>query len=174
MLRDFNLLVTTSRGNEEEACSEVWYLLGEAGDREAKVERTEVAGLIAAKTSLDPFKAIEKLREILRERPWEFRYALRFIPIERVTRTDLEEIRRVVGELSSKIGEEETFRITVEKRFTSLSSREVIEAAAADIHRRVDLSHPDKIVLIEIVGGVTGISVIKPTDILSVTREKAG
>jgi len=39
VLRDFNLLTTTSRGNEDEACSEIWYLLGEIGDTAATVDR---------------------------------------------------------------------------------------------------------------------------------------
>jgi len=172
--RDFNLLITTARGNEDEACSEVWYLLGEIGDKTAKVDKTGVMGLISAKSSLDPFEVIKKLREILRERPWEFRYTLRFIPITKVVRTNLNEIQKTATELSSQIGEDETFRVTVEKRFTDMSTRDVIEAAAANIERKVDLSNPDKIVLIEIIGGITGISVIRPNDILSVTKERMG
>ncbi len=172
MLKDFNMLITTSRGSEDEACSEVWYLLGEIGDREVEVDKTGVSGLIAAKTSLNPFEAIKKLRETLKERPWDFRFTIRFIPIERVVQTNLKQIEKVSTELSSKIRENESFRITVEKRFTNISSREIIEAVAANINRKVDLTNPDKIVLIEIVGGLTGISVIEPSDILSVTKEK--
>jgi len=172
MLRDFNLLATTSRGNEGDACSELWYLLGEIGDSAPTVDKTGVAGLIVAKTAFIPFEVVEKLRKILRERPYEFRYTLRIIPIDQVVRTDLGEIQRVATELSSKIGENETFRVTVEKRFTEMSSRDIIEAVAANIERKVDLSKPDKIMLIEVVGGLTGISVIKPEDILSVMKEK--
>lgn len=172
MLRDFNLLATTSRGNEDEACSELWYLLGEIGDSAPTVDKTGVSGLIAAKTAFNPFEVIEKFRQILRERPYEFRYTLRIIPIERVTRTDLREIQRVATELSAKIGHSETFRITVEKRFTETSTKDIIEAAAANIERKVDLNKPDKILLIEVIGGLTGISVIKPDDILSIVKEK--
>ncbi|MGC9345317.1 MAG: THUMP domain-containing protein [Candidatus Bathyarchaeales archaeon] len=172
MLRDFNLLATTSRGNEDEACSELWYLLGQIGDSASTVDKTGVAGLVAAKTAFNPFEVIEKFRKILRERPYEFRYTLRLIPIEKVVRTDLGEIQRVATELSSKIGENETFRVTVEKRFTETSTRDIIEAAAANIERKVDLNKPDKILLIEVIGGLTGISVIKPDDVLSVLREK--
>jgi len=172
MLRDFNLLATTSRGNEENVCSELWYLLGEVGDSAATVDKTGVAGLVAAKTAFNPFEVIEKFRKILRERPYEFRYTLRIIPIEKVVRTDLGEIQRTATELCSKIGEKEAFRVTVEKRFTEISTREIIEAAAANIERRVDLNKPDKILLIEIIGRLTGISVIKPDDILSVMKEK--
>jgi len=78
----------------------------------------------------------------------------------------------VATELSSKIGENETFRVTVEKRFTETPTLEIIEAAAANIERKVDLDKPDKILLIEVIGGSTGISVIKPDDIISVMKEK--
>jgi len=172
MLRDFNLLATTSRGNEENACSELWYLLGEVGDSAATVDKTGVAGLIAAKTAFNPFKIIGKLRKILHERPYEFRYTLRVIPIEKVVRTDLGVIQRAATELASKIGENETFRVTVEKRFTQLSTKDIVEAAAANIERNVDLNKPDKILLVEVIGGFTGMSVIKPEDILSVMKEK--
>ena len=172
MLKDFNLLVTTTRGNEDNVCSEVWYLLKEIGDEKAEVDRTGVSGLIAVKTSLNPFEVITKFREILKERPYEFRYSLRIIPIEKVVKTRVEEIQKAAEELASKIGENETFRITVEKRFTEISTRDIIEAAASKIERKVNLERPDKILLIEIIGDLTGISVIRPEDIISVSKEK--
>jgi len=171
-LKEFNLLATTARGSEEDACSEIWYLIGDLGDREVKVDKTGITGLIAAKTALDPFEIIEKFRTLLKEKPYEFRYTLRVIPIEKVVRTDLTDIEQAVAELSSKIGEDETFRVTVEKRFTSTSTEDIIEIAAARIQRKVDLANPDKIVLIEVVGGFTGVSVIKPKDIFSTTKER--
>lgn len=172
MLRDFNLLATTSRGNESDACSELRHLLGEIGSSAPTVAKTGVSGLIAVKTVFNSFEVIEKFREILHERPYEFRYTLRIIPIEKVVRTDLGEIQRAATDLSSKIGENETFRVTVEKRFTEASTQDIVEAAAENVERKVDLNKPDKILLIEVVGGFTGISVIKPDDILSVMKEK--
>lgn len=174
VLSDFNLLVTTSRGNENNACSEIWFLLGEVGDQEALVDKTGISGLIAAKTSLNPFNAIEGLRKMLRERPQEFRYTLRVIPIELVVRTNLDEIRKASIKLSSKILENETFRVTVEKRHTELPTRDIIEAVAANIKRSVNLDDPDKIFLVEVIKGLTGISLIKPEDILSVVKERFG
>ena len=172
MLRNFNLLATTWRGNEENACSELWYLLGEIGDSAPTVDKTGVAGLIAAKTAFNPFEVIEKFRKILHERSYEFRYTLRIIPVEKVVRTDLGEIQQAATELSSKIGEDETFRVTVEKRFTETPTQDIIEATAANIERKVDLNNPDKILLIEVVGRLTGLSVIKPNEILAVIKEK--
>jgi tRNA acetyltransferase TAN1 len=172
MIKDFNLLATTSRGFGRATCRELKYLLEQIGDNTAIVDKTGIAGLVVAKTSIDPFEAVKKLKEVLRDRPYEFRYLFRVIPVERVVRTDLAEIEKAVVELSGKIREGECFRITVEKRFTSLSSHAVIEAVAKSIKRQVNLDKPDKIVLIEIVGGLTGISVLTPNDLISVLKEK--
>jgi tRNA acetyltransferase TAN1 len=172
VIRDFNLLATTSRGNERDACAELQFLLEKIGDPSATIKRTSISGLIAAKTALGAFEVIDKFRQILHERPYEFRYMLRIIPIEKVVRTDLGEIEQAATEFSSKIGEKETFRLTVEKRFTSLSRKQVIETAAAKIHRKVNLDNPNKILLIEIVGGLTGVSVVRPEQILSILKEK--
>jgi tRNA acetyltransferase TAN1 len=172
LLTDFNLLATTCRGNEGRARSELRYLLEQIGDPAANISKTGISGLIVAKTALDPFEAIRRLREILKERSYEFRYMLRIIPIEKVLRTNLEQIQNAAAELSPRIGEEETFRVTVEKRFTVTSSRDIIEAAAAVIKRKVNLGKPDKILLIEVLGGFTGVSVAKPNEIISVLKEK--
>jgi len=172
VLKNFNLLITTSRGNENNTCSEISNLLGEIGDAAAAVDKTGITGLIVAKTAFSPFEIIEKFRGILKERPWDFLYTLRVIPIEKVVPTDLREIERKATQLASKIKETETFRVTVEKRFTKISSKDIVEAAAANIERKVNMTSPDKIVLIEVIGGFTGISVIEPTDILSVMKER--
>jgi tRNA acetyltransferase TAN1 len=173
MINDFNLLATTSRGNERPMCNELLYLLKEElGDAQAEASKTKIRGLIVAKTTLDPCAVIEKFRAILKERPYEFRYALRILPIERVVPTDLEEIKRVTAELAARIGEEETFRVTVEKRFTTLHSMDIIEAAASDIKRKANLENPDRILLIEVLGSLTGVSLLRPSDILAVLKEK--
>jgi tRNA acetyltransferase TAN1 len=173
LLKDFNLLATTSRGNERQMCNELGYLLKEElGDPAPRVAKTGIRGLVAAETSLNPREVIEKFRAILQERPYEFRYALRILPVEKAVPTDLDEIKRAASELAAGIGENETFRVTVEKRFTSLHTRDFIEAAATGINRDVDLENPDKILLIEVVGGLTGMSLIKPSEVLAVVKEK--
>ena len=173
MIKDFNLLATTYRRTEGHARSELRFLLEQIGDPTANVDRTGVSGVIVAKTSLSPFDVIAKFKEILKERPYEFRYMLRVIPVERVVQTDLDQVRLVVKELSQKIAEGETFRVTAEKRFTQTSSRELIEAAAAGIKNKVNLTAPDKVILIEVLGGLTGVSIAKPNEILSILKEKA-
>ena len=154
-------------------CNELHYLLkDELGDPAPMIAKTGIRGIVAAKTTFDPCEVIEKFRAIIRERPYEFRYALRIIPVEKVVRTDLEEIKLAAAGLAAEIGEGETFRVTVEKRFTSLHSQELIEAVATDIKRKADLENPDKILLIEVLGELTGMSLIKPSSVLAVPKEK--
>jgi tRNA acetyltransferase TAN1 len=172
LLTDFNILATTSRGNERLMVFELAYLLKEAGDPSPEVTKTGIRGLVAAKTSLNPIEVIEKFRKILKERSYEFRYSLRILPVEKVVHTDLDEIRNGSSELSARIGENETYRVTVEKRFTVIHTRDLIEATASNIQRKADMNNPDRILLIEVVGGWTGLSLIRPNDIIAVQKEK--
>ena len=172
MLSDFNMLATTMRGNERQMRYELAYLLKEVGDPVPEVGKTGIRGVIVGRTAITPVEAIERLRSLLQERPYEFRYALRILPIERVVSTDLNEIKRVASELSKRLKPNETFRVTVEKRFTCIHSRDFIEAAATNVKNKVDLENPDRILLIEVIGGLTGISLIKPPDVLAVLKEK--
>ena len=77
-----------------------------------------------------------------------------------------------VTNLREKIGKNETFRVTVVKRHSTLSTIEIIQQAASTIQNAVKLDNPDKIVLIEILGLITGISVVTSKEILSIFKEK--
>jgi tRNA acetyltransferase TAN1 len=177
VLKDFNLLATTSRGNERQMRYELTYLLkDELGDPEPVVGKTGIRGLVVAKTCIDPCSVIEKFRAMLQEHPYKFRYALRVLPIEKVVPTTLDEIKSAAAELSADIQENETFRVTVEKRYTSLHSRDLIEAVVKGIdetgERKVNLENPDKIMMVQVLGGLTGMAIIKPNYVLSVLKEK--
>ena len=173
MINGFNLLATTSRGNERAMINEILFMLKEElGDTEAQAAKTKIRGLIVAKTTLDPCTVIEKFHALLKERPYEFRYALRILPIEKIVPTDLEEIKNATADLAKKIGENETFRVTIEKRFTTLHTKDLIEAAVGEIKNKANLENPDKIMLIEVLGALTGLSLLKPNDMLAVIKEK--
>lgn len=172
MLNDFNLIISTSRGNERNTCSEMWYLLGEVGDRGSTIETTSAIGLVVAKTKLDPVKAVNDLRALLKERPWEFKYTLKLAPIQKVVEAKLETVKKAALSLAEGIKKEEEFRVTVEKRHTDLSSKTIIDTIAKGISRKVDLDEPDKILLVQVIGQLAGLSLIRPNDVLSIEREK--
>jgi len=167
----FNLLVSTYRNREDDCISELWYLFRELGDDQIEVRRAIVPGLLLVKTRLNPFEVSKKIGEIAKERPWDVRYTLKLTPIDAVTSDDMEEIKRVAITLANeKIRVDETFRITVNKRLTSISGKKLIEEIAKHIDRKVNLKNPDKILQIEIVGKDVGIAVLKPEDIISIVK----
>jgi len=171
---DFNLIVSTSRFREEEAQDEILDLLDLFGDSGAVTEITEVRGLLVAETSLDPFAVIEGLKKLVAEEPWRVRYILRVIPIQIVVPADLGYIKEAAKKLAAgEMGKEEgSFRITVEKRHSALDSMDVIKTIAGEIDRKVDLENPTWNVLVEIVAGRAGISVLRPDQIFSAVVEK--
>jgi len=170
VLEEFNLLVACPRDRERAARSEIQYFIGDLmEDSELKVRNTHISGLLTCYTSLDPFEVVHKLREFALENPYQFRFAIRFTPIEKCVESDIDAIKGAARNLLEKIGEDETFRVTVRRRHTNLENMDVVVAVASEINRKVDLDNPDKIVLVEIVSDTTGISVLDDeTDFLSI------
>jgi len=172
LLKKFNLLIATSRRNERNACAELWYLLGEIGDKTAKIDITNISGLIVAYTSLNPVEVVDEFRILIREKPWQFRYILKIVPINRIVATSIENIKQTALNIAEEISNSEKYRISIRKRNTNLSSINLIETIASEINKKVNLKNPDLVLLIEIIGDVTGISLIKPTSVLSIERTK--
>jgi tRNA acetyltransferase TAN1 len=170
-LGKFNLIVSTYRFREEDAQDEILKMLNIFGDPEAESEIAEVKGLILAKTSLDPIAVINDLKKLVVSEPWQLRYILRVLPVQVVTPTRLDAISEAARDLGKKIGNG-TFRVTVEKRHTSLSSTQIVNAIANRISNKVNLDDPDLVILVQILGGLTGLSVLRPDQIFSSVIEK--
>jgi tRNA acetyltransferase TAN1 len=172
-MNDFNLIVSSPRFREEDASDEILDVLESFGDTDAEVEITRVTGILLARTSLSPISVIEKLKELVSSNPWEIHHIMRVLPIENVVPATLEDISGAVGSIaSSKIPEDSSFKIIVEKRHSDLHSREIIDYVAQEVRRKVDLEDPGWIVLIEIVGRHAGIAVIPHDKIFSSVLEK--
>ena len=167
-----NLIVTCARHLEEETEEELRDILDELGDSEIEVSISDMSGILTAQTKLEPIKVVKKMKEILLDQPWSIRYCLRIIPIQSVIETKIEVIERAISNISNQILEGETYRILIEKRNSDISSKEIITKIAHEIKNKVSLDFPDKIILIEVLGGMTGISILKEEDILSIEKTK--
>jgi tRNA(Ser,Leu) C12 N-acetylase TAN1 len=72
-----------------------------------------------------------------------------------------------------KISSSDSFKLSVEKRHnSSLRSLEIIGSIAKEIDSPVNLDAPSWIILIEILGNVTGIAVLQHDQIFNSTLEK--
>ena len=167
-----NLIVTCARHFEDEAGEELADILEEFGDSEVKISITNMSGILTAETKIDPVEVTRKVREMLLDEPWSVRYCLRIIPIQKVVETKIEEIEKGIADLHKQISDDETYRISIEKRNSDISSQEVITKIANKIKNKVSLDFPDKVILIEVLGNLTGISILKKSDILSTEKTK--
>lgn len=120
----------------------------------------------------DPKALVSFITDFVRSEPFKVRFILRIIPVDRVVDTKLDDIVKAVKDLSSVIGPGETFRITIEARDSPYSDKELINGIADAVDRKVSLDSPDKVVLLEIFGEYSGISVISPHDIVSIQKLK--
>ena len=167
-----NLIVTCARHLEGDTEDELVDILEELGDSDVKIAVSNMSGIITVETKLDPIEVVRKMKEMLLDEPWSIRYCLRVIPVQKIVETDIEEIEKMISSIKNQIEEKESYRILIEKRNSEISSKEIITKIANGIKNKVSLDHPDKIILIEILGIVTGISILKNSDILSVEITK--
>jgi len=167
-----NLIITCARHLEGDAEEEIIDILDELGDSDVKISVSSMSGIITVQTKLDPIEVVRKMKETLLDEPWSIRYCLRVIPIQKVVETNIEEIEKTISSMSDQIEEKESYRILIEKRNSDISSKEIITKIANGIKNKVSLDFPDKIILIEILGIVTGIAILKKSDILSLEKTK--
>ena len=169
---DYNLLATSEPINAGRASRELWMNLRAISDESPRVDKSRVKGIIIAHTTLAPVEAVHGLRNLMKAEPKRFHFVYRVMPVMRWVPTDITCIVDAVRELSTHVDVDDSFRVTLEKRRTGLGSLEIIEPVAEVLDNPVDLESPDWVILVEVVGKDTGISVIKPEDTLNIQKEK--
>ena len=167
-----NLLVTCARNLETETKNEIGKILGEIGDQEPEILNVGMRGILLVKTNIETSKIIEWVKDKVVEEPWFIRYCLRMIPIQSVTKTEMNEITKDVIKLKDVIQQNDSYRITIEKRNTNMSSTEIIGEIAKMFSNKVSLNQPDWMILIEILGDKTGISILKDNEVFSLDKAK--
>jgi len=167
-----NLIITCARNLESETKNEIRKILDELGDQEPEILNVGMRGILMVNTIIEPSKIIDWVKNKIIEEPWLIRYCLRIIPIQRITDTELDKIKQTVIKLKDTIQKNDSYRITIEKRNTDISSTEIITEIAKIFPNKVSLNQPDWIVLIEILGNDTGISILKDDELFSLDKAK--
>ena len=167
-----NLIVTCARNLESETKNEIKKILGELGAQEPEILNVGMRGILMVNTIIEPSKIVDWVKNKIIEEPWLIRYCLRLIPIQRMTETEIGKITQNVIKLKDTIQKNDSYRITIEKRNTSISSNEIITEVAKIFPNKVSLNNPDLIVLIEILGDKTGISILNNSELFSLDKSK--
>ena len=167
-----NLIITCQRNLEDPTILEIQNMLERFGDVDAIIEKTVFSGIIQVQTSLDNIEVIKNFKEIIDDEPWLIKYCSRIIPIQKECESKLEEITNTAIELSQIMKNNETYRIAIEKRHSSLHTKEIISSIADSIANKVSLENSDWEIVVQVLRNKTGISVIAPDTILSVDKQK--
>ena len=167
-----NLIITCARSLESETKNEISKILDELGDQEPEILNVGMRGILMVNTIIEPSKIIDYVKNKIIEEPWLIRYCLRIIPIQMITETEIDKIKQNVIKLKDTIQKNDSYRITIEKRNTSISSNEIITEIAKIFPNKVSLNQPDWIILIEILGNETGISILKNDEMCSLDKAK--
>lgn len=167
-----NLIITCARNLESDAKDEIKRILNSLGDEGAHITITDMSGILTIDTKLEPPLIIQHVKKTISEEPWLVRYCMRIIPVYETVTTDLVEIASAVSKLTNIIQKQDTYKILVEKRNYDLPKKEIISEIAKKIDNKVSLDNPDWVVLVEIIGKTTGVSVIKQDLILSIPKMK--
>lgn len=166
-----NLVVTSGKGLEARASAEFKEIALLSGLRKFTIERSAYDGVIEVETE-NSKELLSFIANFVKSEPFKVRFIMRVLPVDKVTDTKLEEIVGAVKDLSQRIAPGEKFRITIESRDSPYSDRQLIDAIADVVDRKVDLNSPDKIVFVQVFGEYSGVSVVSPSEILSITRLK--
>ena len=171
-MNNFNLLISTSRYNETNAKSEIWFTLLMCGDKYPIISGLKYPGLITALTNIDSKEVINKIKKIIEKDSNFFQFILKIIPINYVCETNLKIIKEFVDKYyRTNINEDQSFKIDLIRRKNELVKRDtVIESIAKIVNNKVNLDNPDKIIRIEILGNVTGICFLNPDDLIRINN----
>ena len=167
-----NLIITCQRNLEEPTILEIQNILERFGDSNAIIEKTVFSGIIEVETKLDIMKILDNFKEIIEDEPWLIKYCSRVIPIQDECESKLDKIKEKVINLSHKIKKNETYRITVEKRQSSLHTKDIISEIADSLSNKVSLNNSNWEIIIQILRNKTGVSIIPTNSILSVDKQK--
>jgi tRNA acetyltransferase TAN1 len=168
----FNFIATTFRYHEDSLIDELKDLFYEFEDLSVICNKTNIDGLIVGSCLKNPIDFVLFLRNKIKDVPWEIRYLLRFLPVEKVVLSDITKIKEISQVLMNKIPSNTTFKIIIEKRHTNIKKVDIINEIAPLISAKVDLDNPLWVLLIEILGKYTGVAVLKSDVLFSSMIEK--
>lgn len=139
------------------------------GDPDAGMRWTTVEGIAIVHTDLDPRQVVAGCHDLLCRGEEPFAFAVKWVPVDEWAPTDLDAIKAVIEQkLAPRIGPDETWAMQVEKRrWQRYHTADIVAHLAPAIHRQVDLSHPDKILRVDVIDARTALAVLRPDEIFS-------
>lgn len=166
------LLISSARTLERNASSEIYYLFTELLDYEdVKVSPVkEISGLSLAKLTKDPILALDEAKGIIENDASVLRYVLKIVPVQYRISTSFDNFEVASEAFSLQIKPEDTWKINLRRRHTTIPREEIISSIASKISTgKVMLDNPNYYIIVEVLGKWTYLALSSIPD-LSVTK----
>lgn len=164
--------MTCARHFEEETEREILSILSDIGDASPQVDISKYPGILTVKTKVPHTEITQYISEKLEEEPWKIRYIFRLIPVLETVDCNAESIAKSAESQAKRMKAADTYRITIEKRDSDLKTSEIISQIAERVENKVSLEKYDWIILVETIGDLCGVSLLRDEDILSIQKKK--
>ena len=127
-------------------------------------------GLLQLDNEIEISESIDEIVDdyVLKEKVY---YCYRIIPLEYFAINGEETILEWIENNKSRISEFESWKVLLNKRHSSLKTREIINKVAAKISVPVDLKNPKILFIIEIIGKFVGLAILKPFQIIQLSNK---
>ena len=169
-----NLLISYDPTHAGKAQAEIEAVFSDVGEK-PEFLKSDIEGLFLMKTKSDPKELVKKASEICKKDSSKFECTFHWVPIDKWVKSSVSDMQKVMKDINNKLNPEESWKLDLNKRQYEGKTTDLIMQLTENIDKpKVDLSNPQKIVKVEIIGKKAGISLLDPSEILDAPRIKAG
>ncbi|KQM11846.1 hypothetical protein AOA80_05750 [Methanomassiliicoccales archaeon RumEn M1] len=170
-MENYNLLVTYHPNRAGLAEREIRQRVEDAGGDVDELVSSCINGVMCVRVSDDAKRIVSNIRDEFREDPGVLTHTYHWIPVDRWVRATVEDMTEAARELAEGIDENERWMMHMHKRRHDMSSEELVLALTEPISKgKVDLTRPDKIIAVEVLGGMAGMSLVTREEIIDANR----
>ncbi|NHK32529.1 MAG: hypothetical protein FK730_14340 [Asgard group archaeon] len=169
------LLVGCEAIKERDGMSELWHVLVKYCQIiPLEVFELPIRGLFLFAFTQDLNEISHKLRTAIIEKKFKFKICKRFTPLEKIMKSSLNEMVKILPNYLKKIPSEAKWRITIHRRHTTIERQEIIASIANHPNApkgKVDLDNAEWDIIIEIFGEWLGLGVFPSKSIVTVKNK---
>ncbi len=169
-MQDYNVLVTFHHNEKLRAEEEVAERVQQADLILEDMMESAVDGLLLIRIRGDGKEAVRRLRAFAMRFPEVFRHTHRWIPIEEWVRSEPEAMISAARTFGERIGDDDRWRLEVEKRrYQGGSGQDIVRMLAEHISRGVvDLDGAEVVLMVQIIEDLAGFSLVHEDEVLDI------
>jgi tRNA acetyltransferase TAN1 len=170
-MEESNILVTFHVNEKERAKHEAVSLLESVGQMVQRIELTAIEGVYAIRIGEHPRRAVAALRSLCKSEPGAFVFTHHWVPIECWVPSDEKSMANKVKDLAEGIKPQDRWKMHLHKRHCSIDYESLIIRLTDPVNKgTVDLKHPNKILVVEVLGDQAGMALVNRDEMLDVNE----